>query len=95
MTDLEQLVRQIVRDELSRSTPANDSPMLSVAEAATLARVSPYTIRRWVKLGELTRHRAGTKVLVKRDELVALLKCEVVAIDSKLSPAERARRRFG
>lgn len=97
MSDLEQLIRQIVRDELAKAKPANDAPgdYLSVAEAAAVARVSPYTIRRWVKRGELTRHEAGTRVLVKRGELEALLACEVVPIDAHLSPEERARRRFG
>jgi excisionase family DNA binding protein len=95
VTDLESLIRALVRDELARSKPAAASPMLSVAEAASLARVTTYTIRRWVKRGELTRFEAGTRVLVKRDEIEALLKCDVVPIDSKLSPEERARRRFG
>lgn len=95
MTDLESIVRSIVRDELSRAAPANDAPYLTVAEAAAHARVSPGTVRRWVRAGELTRHEAGARVLVRRDELEALLACEVVPIDKKLSPEERARRRFG
>jgi excisionase family DNA binding protein len=97
MSDLEQAIERIVRRVLAERDikPANDSAYLSVSEAAQLARVTPYTIRRWVKRGELTRHEAGTRVLVKRDELERLLKCEVVPIDAKLSPEERARRRFG
>lgn len=96
MSDLESIVRAIVRDELSRQHPANDqTSYLSVAEAAAHARVSPGTIRRWVRRGELTRHEAGSRVLVKRDELERLLACEVVPIDANLSPEERARRRFG
>jgi len=97
MTDLEHIVRAIVRDELSKqrdAKPANDA-YLSVAEAAALARVSPGTVRRWVRRGELTRYEAGTRVLVKRDELEAFLTCEVTPIDINLTPEERARRRFG
>lgn len=97
MSDLENalrpLIAKLVAEELAKAKPAND--YLSVAEAADLARVSPYTIRRWVKHGALTRHEAGTRVLVKRDELEKHLACEVVPIDVKLSPGERARRRFG
>lgn len=96
MSDLESLIRSIVRDEIGKQRPANDAAgYLSTAEAASLARVSQYTIRRWIKAGELTKHTAGARLLVKRDELTALLACEVVSIDTKLSPEERARRRFG
>jgi len=95
--DLEQLIADAVARELDRRgiKAANDSSYLNVAEAASLARVSPGTIRRWVRAGELTRHEAGTRVLVRRDELERLLRCEVVPIDKNLSPEERARRRFG
>jgi len=96
VTSLEQIIREIVRDEIAAARPANDdSDYLSIREAAAFARVSTGTVRRWVRTGELTRHEAGSRVLVKRDELVAFLSCEVVPIDSKLSPEERARRRFG
>lgn len=100
MSDLEEMIRKIVRDELAKqATPANDDApageYLSTAEAADLARVSVYTIRRWVRNGELTRHEAGSRVRIRRDELEKLLACEVVPIDSKLSIEERVRRRFG
>lgn len=96
MTDLESLVRQIVRDELAKAKPANDDgDYLTTAEAARIASVTPGTIRRWIREGELTRHEAGARVRVKRDELEAFLKCDVVPIDSKLSPDERIRRKFG
>ena len=97
MSDLERLIREIVRDELARAKPANDTPSeyLSVAEAAAFARVTPGTIRRWVRAGELMRHEAGSRVRVRRDELERLLECDVVPIEKNLSPEERARRRFG
>lgn len=97
MSDFESLVRRIVREELARrdTKPANDGDFMSVKEAAERARVTPYTIRRWVRRGELTKHAAGARVLVRRDELEKLLACEVVSIEKNLSPEERARRRFG
>lgn len=98
MIDLEKMIADAVAAELDRRgiKPANEaSDYLSVAEAASLARVTPGTIRRWVRAGELTRHEAGARVRVRRDELEKFLACEVVPIDSKLSPEERARRRFG
>ena len=97
---VEAAIRALVdalRDELARATPANDttSEYLSVAEAAAFARFTPGTIRRWVRAGELTRHEAGSRVRVRRDELERLLACDVVPIEKHLSPEERARRRFG
>lgn len=92
---LEDIVRSIVREELARRDTEPTSAFLSVAEAAAFARVSPGTVRRWIKANELTRHSAGTRVLVDRAELEAFLRCEVVPIDAKLGPEERARRRFG
>lgn len=97
MSDLEQIIRRIVREELAAA--ANDqaptTEYLSTTEAAALARVTPGTIRRWIRAGELTRHEAGAHVRVRRDELEAFLRCDVVPIDKNLSPEERARRRFG
>ena len=94
---LDEQIRKLVADEVARQLGARPAAndYLSVAEAAAHARVSPGTIRRWVRRGELARHEAGSRVLVKRDELERLLACEVVPIDANLSPEERARRRFG
>jgi excisionase family DNA binding protein len=98
MSELEQAIEKIVRKVLAERDvkPANDpSSYLSTSEAASFARVSVYTIRRWVRNGELTRHEAGTRLLVRRDELERLLACEVVPIDRAMSVEERVRRRFG
>lgn len=91
-SNLRELVALVVRDELAKQRQASD--YLSIAEAAQLARVSPYTVRRWVRAGALTKHTAGTRLLVKRDELERHLTCKVVPIDVNLSPEERAMRRF-
>lgn len=93
---LEAMIERVVRRVLAEK-PANDAApeYLSTAEAARIASVTPGTIRRWIREGELTRHAAGAHVRVRRDELEAFLTCEVVAIDKNLSPRERARRRFG
>jgi excisionase family DNA binding protein len=93
MSDLEDMVRRIVRDELAKQSPANDeaSGFLSVAEAAAFARVSVYTIRRWVKQGQLKRHDAGSRILVKHDELQRLLESDAPSD----SIEDRVKRRFG
>lgn len=95
---IELAVERVVRRVLAERDikPANDrAEYLSTSEAASVARVSVYTIRRWIRRGELTRHEAGARLLVRRDELERLLACEVVAIDSKLSTEEWVKRRFG
>jgi excisionase family DNA binding protein len=97
MSDLESLIRAIVRAEIAAVTkPANDAPeYLSVAEAAAHARVSVYTVRRWIKRGELTRHTAGTRLLVDRAELDRFLACEIVPIESRMTTDAWIKRRFG
>lgn len=91
---IERVVRRVLAERDTK--PANDSTdYLSTREAAAFARVSVYTIRRWVRAGELTRHEAGNRVLVRRDELERFLACDVVAIDSKLSAEDWVKRRFG
>lgn len=95
LSALEAFVVELVKRELGDRDvkPAND--YLTPSEAAAIAKVSPATIRRWVRRGELTRHEAGSRVRVRRAELEKFLSCEVTPIDVNLSPAERARRRFG
>lgn len=96
MIDLEQVIEQVVRRVLAErdAKPANDG-YLSVKEAASFARVSVYTIRRWVRSGELTRHEAGTRVLVRRDELEKLLTCDDDPNRGNLSIEDRVKLRFG
>lgn len=95
MIDLEKIIDDAVERALNRrGLKSSDAvAFLSVAEAASVARVTPGTIRRWVRHGDLTRHEAGSKVLVRRDELERLL--TVGGHEPVLSIEERALRRFG
>ena len=36
--------------------------------------VSPWTIRTWIRTGQLKAYKAGSRVLLKREDLEALLK---------------------
>ena len=36
-----------------------DEDFVTVAEAATLLRVAPSTIRRWIREGDIPAHRSG------------------------------------
>lgn len=47
--------------------------LLTFPEAGALARVSPYTVRRWVTRGELPTVRLGGRVFVRRDALAAYI----------------------
>jgi excisionase family DNA binding protein len=53
--------------------PLNEE-YLTVAEAANLVRVSPSTIRRWIREGNLPAYRLGLRrVGLKRDDLATLV----------------------
>ena len=53
---------------------AVDEEDLTVAEAATLLRVAPSTIRRWIRQGDVPAHRIGRRrVALKRDDLSSLI----------------------
>ncbi|MEV6660628.1 helix-turn-helix domain-containing protein [Nocardia fluminea] len=43
--------------------PANDTPPLSLAEAATRTGVSVYTLRRWIRAGRLPAVRIGPRMI--------------------------------
>ena len=94
MTDpldgLRAFIAEVVREEMKQLKPANDE-YLSTADAARIARVTPGTVRRWVREKELTKHGKGPRVRIRRDELEQYLAGESVAA----SPEDRARRRFG
>ena len=50
------------------------SPFLTLSEAAEHLRVHKRTIRREIDAGRLPRYLFRSKILVRRDELEALLK---------------------
>lgn len=66
MSDLEQLIRQIVRDELAKAKPANDAALeyLTVAEYARRLSVSERTVRDAIREGRLEHERIGRAVRV-------------------------------
>lgn len=52
----------------------NAIDFLTVDEAAQLTGYSHWTVRRWLDSGRLTRYRAGVRVVVRRGELLELVK---------------------
>lgn len=59
--------------------------MLSVEEAARLARRTPETIRRWVWSGRLPARRAGRRLLVDRREVEQLVGAATSSSSERLS----------
>jgi len=58
-----------------RTDSNNASEFLSVDEAARLAGLSHWTIRRWVEPGgKLTRYKVLNRTMVSRTELLELIK---------------------
>jgi excisionase family DNA binding protein len=85
------LIAEVVRAEVGKlaTKPANDE-YISTADAARIARVTPGTIRRWVRGKQLTKHGQGARVRIRLDELERYLSGADVA-----SAEDRAKRRFG
>ena len=53
---------------------AVDDDYVTVAEAATLMRVAPSTIRRWIREGDVPAHRIGRRrVALRRADLSRLI----------------------
>lgn len=47
--------------------------MLTVPEAAKVARRDPETVRRWIRAGKLAARKVGTQHLIDQDDLAAFL----------------------
>lgn len=72
--------------------------LLTTAEAAAHAKVTPETVRRWVAAGKLSEHRAGREVRIARADLDQLLhrgtRRPRLQVTEK-TPEQLARERFG
>lgn len=83
--DLELMIKDAVRAVLEKELravladlkPAPTGALLTVREAAELARVSCDSLRRWIAAGRLTARRAGRELRIERAALEAFLKAEV------------------
>jgi len=101
---LAQAIAELVRAEVDQRVAAAlagwpaGTELLSTAEAAAHAKVTPETIRRWVAVGKLSEHRAGREVRIARADLDQLL-CRGTRRprpqDAEKTPEQLARERFG
>lgn len=61
-----------------------DDDLLTVAEAATLLRVAPSTVRRWIREGDVRAQRIGRRrVALRRADLARLITPARHATDTK------------
>ena len=51
-----------------------EGPFLSVSQAAELLTVSKVSIRRYLSLGKLKRFKFGSRTLIRRDDLLSLVR---------------------
>ncbi len=102
--NFEDTVRSLIREELfelkrdllaeiRRTLPVTSATheYLTTDEAADLARVTPATIREWVKAGALTELRAGQKILIKTSEIHAFLAGDLLPNEDEVVARELAR----
>jgi len=74
---LKELVRKETQAALGQngtgSPPEANKPYLTVKEAAQLARLSPSTIRLYIRRRLLPSYKVGSRVLIKRADLERFL----------------------
>jgi excisionase family DNA binding protein len=51
----------------------NDEVFLTVSEAAAMAKLSPWTVRRWLCDGKLQGCKIGDRRLIRKSELLKLV----------------------
>lgn len=70
---LKALIMDAVREVLKEHPRAGSDDYLSIADAASVAAVTPKTVRAWISEGRLRRYHAGRELRVKRSDLDAAL----------------------
>lgn len=82
-----------VRAELAERSAVAE--LLSTAEAARYARVSPRSIRRWLDQDKLRALHAGRELRIRRADLDQLMRGGRRRKAAELTPEQRAARDFG
>jgi excisionase family DNA binding protein len=83
-------IRAIVREELRAALVPASSDVLSSEQAASVAGVTPKTIRTWVETKGLTAKRRGRLLAIRRADLQAFL-----AGEHQRSPVDELEERLG
>jgi excisionase family DNA binding protein len=78
-TAIESLLRRIVREEIHQvfsngyKSKETKKPYLTIKEAAEVSRLAPSTIRLAIRKRELRSLKAGSRVIIKREDLESYL----------------------
>ena len=68
--DLEDLIRNCIREELSEITSNNEKEDLMKAnEVCEYFRISKVTLFKWMKLGKITGYYLGSRLFFKKAEI--------------------------
>lgn len=83
-----------LRDEVRqlRERQSGSDELLTIQEAAVVAKVGMRTISRWLSTGALKRYGKGRASRVKRSELLALSEAEPLATDHEIDAKVRSIR---
>lgn len=101
MTNLASAIRQLVQTEVAAQVAAAlvERPavaeLLSTAEAARYAKVTPRSIRRWLDQGKLRALHAGRELRIRRADLDQLMRTGRRRKAAALTPEQLAERDFG
>lgn len=60
--------------QTQRSPERSISQFVSVAEAADLLRISKVSIRRYLGMRKLKKFKVGSRTLIRRDDVLALVR---------------------
>ena len=76
--DLENLIRNCIREELKEMTSkGEDTDLLKANEVCEYLKISKVTLFKWLKQGKITGYHLGTRLFFKRTDVdKALIKLE-------------------
>lgn len=87
VSDLESMIRKIVRDELAKAKPANDdtaSEHLGVREYAQRWRISATTVREAIRQGRLQHERVGRLIRIPASARISKARVDDVTARARL-----------
>lgn len=76
MSDLEEMMRRVVREEMDKPPAVNDSEHVSLSYSAERLHCSTRTVRRYIEKGRLSAAKVEegcSRVLVTRESLERLI----------------------
>jgi excisionase family DNA binding protein len=59
---------------MQKKIPPTPGPFLSVREGADLLRLGKQSIHRYIRSGKLKKFKVGSRTLVRRDDVLALVR---------------------